>query len=675
MLPSAYPYDCQTLKAAWTKFVGQGVIDSTSLDPAVARSWRYCQEVGVEPCSPPHLECCDAEALEKRRQDHFDLIAIARPFMEDIYQFAGESDMVVYLTDAALYIMDWLGDRTLQRTLQSMGIDDGTRLVDEQIGTNAAAMALNDGVPAQVVGPEHFCLTYHSLTDTAAPIHAPTGEMMGVIGIVTLEPNSHPHTLSIAMAAAKAIESQLQTELSLSEAHQHLAELNIALQAMSKGIVFLDTEGRVTHINACASDILGIPHRLAMGRGLSTLIGLPTEMEMAMAQQTSIAEKEVIFRTTNGPRPCLMAMDALRKGSGLLGFILTLEHNAEVRRLVHRMVGTRAHFTFDDILGQDLEMQRVLYYARTVAQSDSTVLLLGESGTGKEMFAQAIHNGSRRADGPFVAINCAAIPRELMASELFGYEGAFAVGEEGRPGKFELADGGTIFFDNVDGMPLDMQAGLLRVIDTREVVRLGGARTIPLDVRVIAASNNVDLAGAVRRGRFRADLFYRLHVLTLTIPPLRERGNDILLLVAYLIEKFGRRLKKTVTVSPEAMAVLQSYHWPGNVRELENVLERAMHMVSDSKLTVEHVPRELRMATIGGIDKAILTLQEAERQAIIRAGRALRGNTTKMAEALGIGRTTLWRKMKAFNLSPDSFRNSVRQSESNPPCTGSLVKR
>jgi len=370
-----------------------------------------------------------------------------------------------------------------------------------------------------------------------------------------------------------------------------------------------------------------------------------------------LAEKEVVFRTADEPRPCLLSIDVLREGSHLRGFIFILEHTAEVRRLVYRMVGARAHFTFDDILGQDAEMQRVLYYARIAAQGDSNVLLLGESGTGKEMFAQAIHNGGRRASGPFIAINCAAIPRELMANELFGYEGAFAgAGEEGRPGKFELADGGTIFFDNVDGMPLDVQASLLRVIDTKEIVRLGGTRVIPLDVRVIAASNNVDLAGEVRRGHFRADLFYRLHVLTLTIPPLRERGNDVLLLIAHLTEKFARRLGKTVTISPEAMAVLQSYCWPGNVRELENVLERAMHMVEGNELTVEHLPRELRMATIGGTDEAILTLQEAERQAIIRAGRALRGNTTKMAEALGIGRTTLWRKMKAFNLSPESFK-------------------
>jgi PAS domain S-box-containing protein len=453
----------------------------------------------------------------------------------------------------------------------------------------------------------------------------------------------------------EAEREQLQQEI-IEVQKQALRELNTALQTMNRGIVFLDPEGRITHINARAGDILGISHRLAKGRRFSTLIGLPIGMEAAMAQRTSMAEKEVVFQAADGPRPCLMSMNVLEGSSLLPGFILTLGHAAEARRLAHHIVGARAHFTYDDVIGQDVEMQRVMHYARTIAQSDSTVLILGESGTGKEMFAQAIHNGSRRAEGPFVAINCAAIPRELMASELFGYEGAFAVGEEGRPGKFELADGGTIFFDNVDGMPLDMQASLLRVIDTREVVRLGGTGAILLNVRVIAASNNVDLANEVQRGRFRADLFYRLNVLTLTIPPLRDRGNDILLMIAHLTEKFGRRLKKTVTVSPEAMAVLQSYHWPGNIRELENVLERAVHMVDGSELALEHLPVELRTATIGGTDEVLLTLQEAERQAIIRVGRVLRGNTTKMAEALGIGRTTLWRKMKTFNLSANSFK-------------------
>ncbi len=658
MLAWEYPYDYQVLKDAWSEFVEQGDVSIEGVDPAVVRSWRYCQEVGVDPCGFPQAACEDIEALDRRRQACFDLIAIARPFMEDIYQFAGESDLVVYLADSHLCVLERVGDEALQDRMRETGLSRGVRLTEAQLGTNAASLALRDGMPAQVVGPEHYCSAYHFLTDVAAPIHAPTGEMLGIVGIVMLESHSHPYALSIVMATARAIENQLQTEMSLVEAHHHLLELNVALQAVNKGILFLDAEGRVTHINPRAGDILDVSAHQAMGRRLLDLIELPTELGIAIAEQASMEEREIVFQTSEGSQPCLASLDVLWEGEDLLGYTMMVEPTAEVQRMAQRVVGTRAHFTFDDIIGQDIKMQRVLYYARTVAQSDSTVLLLGESGTGKEMFAQAIHNASRRAEEPFVAINCAAIPRDLMASELFGYEGAFAVGEEGRPGKFELADGGTIFLDNVDGMSLNVQAGLLRVIDTKEIMRLGGRRIIPLDVRIIAASNSVDLESEVQRGRFRADLFYRLHVLTLTIPPLRERGNDILLLIARLTEQFAQRLKKDVKISNEAMAVLQSYQWPGNVREMENVLERAMHMVEDGVLTLEHLPMELRSATIGGRDQVVLTLQEAEIQAIIRAGRALQGNVSQMADALGIGRTTLWRKMNKYDLSADLFRTT-----------------
>lgn len=657
MLPSSYPYDRKQLKAAWTAFVHGDTFPATPLDPAVKRSWLACRDAGLEPEAGPQPEHWDEEALEQRRQSCFDLIAIARPFMEDIYQFAGESDMIVYLTDEILCAVEWLGDETLGERLEGIGLYPGVTLTEERVGTNAAAMALSEGIPAQVVGPEHFCQDLHSFTDTAGPIHAPTGQMMGVIGIIARERKSHPHTLGIVMAAAKAIENQLQAELSLSEAHQHLTELGVSLQAMSKGIVFLDPQGKVTHINNSASDILNVPRRLAMGRRLSSLLDLPSEVRAALAERTPMPEKEVIFRADGKALPCLVNVDVLKPGDDL-GSVLMLERIARARRLVHQMVGAKAHFTFDDIRGESVRMRRVLYYARTLAECESPLLLLGESGTGKECFAQAIHNASRYADGPFITVDCAAIPRELMAGELFGYEQTPSVAdEEGRPGKIELAEGGTIFFDHVDSMPLNIQASILRVIDNKRISRLGGNRIIPVDVRIIAACNNLELEEEVEAGRFRADFYYRLHALTLTIPPLRERGNDILLLIAHLTEKFARRLEKEVKISSDAMGILQSYHWPGNIRELEDVLEWAIHMADGSKITLEHLPQELRRATIGGDgDQVVLTLQEAERQAIIRAGRALRGNKTKMAEALGIGRTTLWRKMKAYNLSADTFK-------------------
>jgi transcriptional regulator of acetoin/glycerol metabolism len=657
MLPTAYPYDRKALLNCWKKFIVGEACEAHQADAAVARSWQRCRKGGIDAQSKVANETpLDAEALEDRLHPHFDLIAIARPFMEDTYQFVGERGVAVLVTDRDLCILDLVGDAGLCDVLASLGIQQGAFLWEASIGTNAAAMALYEGIPVQVAGAEHYCVGLHTLTDTAAPVHAPQGEMLGVVGMVTREKDGSPQTLGVVMAAAKAIENQLKADLALSEAHQHLAELDIALEAVSKGIVYLSPEGRVTHMNARAGEILDIRPQLALGREIAALLTLPPEVEEAMQEAEPLGQREVIFERKGKAYPCVASMNPLPGGDGLAGYVLTLEHSAEVRQLVHHMVGARAVYTFDSIVGRDVEMRKLLRYARSAAQADASVLLLGEIGTGKELFAQAIHNASRRAKGAFVSVNCAAVPRDLLAVSLFGCEAGTLGATEGRPGKFELADGGTIFLQDVDGLPLEMQAAVVNTIDTRETTRLGGARTISVDVRVIAASSNLDLGGKVQQGQFRADLFYRLHVLTLTMPPLRERGNDLLLLIAHLTERLGQRLAKVVKVTPAAMVMLQSYHWPGNVRELENVLEQAMYMVEGDELKVEHLPRELSMANIGGPEERVVTLEEAERQAIIRAGRAMQGNVTAMAQLLGIGRTTLWRKMKAFRMSAESFK-------------------
>ncbi len=657
MQPSSYPYAIGTIRRLWRAFVAGEAVDLSQLDPLVARSWLRCRAIGIDPLGTLPL-CARPEEMETHRHRCEALISIARPFMEDIFQFAGESDVVVYLADQSLYVLDAVGDAELMRRIEALGLGKGVYLLERCVGTTAASIAMQEGQPVQVVGPEHYCRHLHAFTGTAAPIYSPLGELIGVIGLSTLEKLSHPHTISALMATARAIENQLHAESMLSDIHKHLDELNAALQTMRHGILFLTAGGRVNHINPQAGKALGISHEKAQGRKLSELLELPADIETALREGKPMEQREVIFRVGGEPRPCVASVDVLREGEDLGGFVITVEQAAQARRLAQRAVGTIAHFTFDDIVGKNIRLTRVLYYARMIARSDSTVLLLGESGTGKEMFAQAIHNASQRAQGPFVSINCSAIPRELIAHELFGYEGDPQSGRAGRPSKFELADGGTIFLDNVDGLPLDVQASLVHIIDTKSIYRLNGTQAIPVDVRIIAASSDVNLLDRVQEGRFRADLFYRLHVLTLVIPPLRKRGDDVPLLIRNLVARFSRRMGKEIRISPEAMAVLQSYPWPGNIREMENVLERAMYMVEDGgRLEVEHLPRKIQEAVIGGTNEDVLTLAEAERQAIIRAGRVYRGKVTRMAQALGIGRTTLWRKMKAYGLSARSFRN------------------
>ncbi|MDA8235978.1 MAG: sigma-54-dependent Fis family transcriptional regulator [Clostridia bacterium] len=336
---------------------------------------------------------------------------------------------------------------------------------------------------------------------------------------------------------------------------------------------------------------------------------------------------------------------------------LKREANLREIKTVNRLVGAKARFTFDDSIGECEVFQQAVFLARCGAASSSTILLQGESGTGKELFAQAIHNAGKRANGPFIAVNCGAIPRELIESELFGYEeGAFTGARRGGcPGKFELASGGTIFLDEIGDMPLDLQVILLRVLQEKVLTRLGGRKVIPVDVRVIAATHR-DLKSEIKKGQFREDLFYRLDIFTINVPPLRERQEDIPLLAGYFVRKIGRQLGKPfMEISPQALISLTNYVWPGNVRELENALERAINVAPGDQIMVEHLPENLafviksQLPTETGLTK-LYSLQEIEYQTIIYTLSTLKKNIAQAARVLGVSRNTLYKKIQQYQI-------------------------
>lgn len=313
---------------------------------------------------------------------------------------------------------------------------------------------------------------------------------------------------------------------------------------------------------------------------------------------------------------------------------------------------------FSEIIGRSEKMVDVSRLIQKVAQSDTTVLLLGESGTGKELFARAIHNLSPRKSRPFVAINCAAIPSELLENELFGSErGAFTGAVARKMGKFEIAEGGTIFLDEIGDMSPALQSKLLRVLQEKTFERLGGTKLLSVDVRVIAASN-VDLKEAIDKKTFREDLFYRLSVFPIKIPPLRERREDIPNLANHFIRKFCLEMKKPAkSLSQDAQNILDRYHWPGNVRELENTIERAIILCEGKKITPEHLAiriptaAEIRLREGAGLKEVSQFAQmEAERGMIVRVLTQTRGNKRKAAEILKIDYTTLFEKIKKYNL-------------------------
>ena len=363
------------------------------------------------------------------------------------------------------------------------------------------------------------------------------------------------------------------------------------------------------------------------------------------------------------------AYDFIAKPLNLEELRVTLRNAIEARQLRREVAQVRnertREFNFKQIVGQSPAMKKMLGLAAKVAESEvSSVLLQGESGTGKDLVAKAIHYGSQRAEGPFVAVNCAALPATLIESELFGYEkGAFTDAKARKQGLFEQAEGGTLLLDEIGELELSLQAKLLRVLEEGAFRRVGGLKDIPLDVRVLAASNR-DLKVESEAGRFRLDLYYRLSIIQIDIPPLRERGDDVLLLSQHYIDTIGARLKRNKVTAPskEVEEVFKRYDWPGNVRELRNVIERALILEDADQITTEYLPggllapaRQVQSSTVATTDAAVtrfvlpdegISLDEAElgfvRQAIQRSG----GNQTRAAELLGISRDQLRYRLK-----------------------------
>ena len=321
-----------------------------------------------------------------------------------------------------------------------------------------------------------------------------------------------------------------------------------------------------------------------------------------------------------------------------------------------------SQYGYDNMIGRGEGMKRVFEIISTVSNRDTTILIQGESGTGKELTAGAIHYNSNRKDGPFIKVSCAALNKEILESELFGHEkGSFTGAIKTRRGRFELADGGTIFLDDVDDIPLEMQVKLLRVLQEREFERVGGEETIPVNVRVICATKK-DLKKLVQEGSFREDLYYRLHVVTIHLPPLRERKEDIPLLVTYFIKKYATQQRVSVnSISQEALNLLMLYNWHGNIRELENVIEHAVTFCTSDVIIPKNLPRNLtegetpsgifpiELSTIDSIDLQE-TLSEAERKLLLWAYQKTNGNQVRMSEILRIPRTTLQNKLVKYNI-------------------------
>jgi len=484
------------------------------------------------------------------------------------------------------------------------------------------------------------------ILSSITPIKQP---QMGVLGAIIVFRNMK-EMLSLTQELHK------KNREILDERNKLVAIFNCRLE----GTFTIDNNWTITSFNNAAERITGYSSKEAVGQHCweifgSTLCQNGCHMELTMKEQQPSASNELLIVHKNGHRvPVRINSAPLFDGHGFhIGAIETFLDISEIKNLTAHL---EERYQFTNIIGRSKSMQRVYDLMDNVIQSDSTVLITGDSGTGKELVARAIHLNCERKTAPFMAVNCSAFAETLLESELFGHEkGAFTGAIRTKPGRFELAGDGTLFLDEIGDLSLPVQVKLLRVFESREFERVGGTSAIKLKARLITATNK-DLEKEIKAGRFREDLYYRINVINIKLPPLNERINDLPLLIEFFHEKFKNKFHKKIrSLSPSALRLLKKYDWPGNIRELENVLEHAFVVCHGEVIETEHLPERLwdSLEKIEPDDEKTDTehpLKNAEKLMIKSTLQKFGGHRGKTAETLGINKTTLWRKMKKYGL-------------------------
>ena len=655
-------------KKAWEQYLEKEVVDPRLVRDSVASSWQRCRALQVDPHRGA-METGAAPSLDCRLNDKDRLIAIARPFMHDLTKLLHGTDFQVVLTDETGLLLEVMGEQRILSRTREVQLCPGATWSEAQKGTNAIGTALVERAPVQIFAWEHFREENHFLTCSAAPIATADGRILGVLDVSGDCHQANPHTLGMVVAVVRAIETQLRLDETRHELQVLSRYSNVLMHGVTDGLLAVNQQGIVLDMNARGGQILGVNPSLAKGSSLDR-ISLGNSPIVQVIQGGQEYENQPILLDRTGKQIRSSASPVHDEAGNVVGAVAFFHE-------VQEQPGGRRTFVFhahrsrlDDIVGDSPAMRAAKDWASLAAACNSTVLLLGESGTGKEVFASAIHSGSARSRAPFLAINCAAMPETLIESELFGYsDGSFTGARKGgQAGKFELANGGTVFLDEIGEMTPPMQAKLLRVLQERTIQRIGSSHDIHVDIRIIAATHR-DLSRDVENGRFREDLYYRIAVLEVKIPPLRERVEDIPALSRCLLKKICIRLgRPPVDICEDALAKLASYSWPGNVREMENVLERAVvalrggPCLDAATLTLpERSPQRVREDKPAAIFQAprepspapVRSLRDTEKDAITEALRVCGGNIKRAAGRLGIARNTLYRKMEDYALVPE----------------------
>lgn len=595
-------------KQVWEYFLeNESVTKNNDLKEEIIASWHFCRKKEVDPFNGIANEILDTSIFEQKLKENELLLQLAKPHIKQLTDFLKGWRYMTTITDRNGYILFEQGERTVSYEANKINLTEGAKWVESHVGTNAIGLALRLQKPISVKGYEHYSKASQSWNCTAPPIFDQNNEVIGAFNISSLYRSiNYDYILACVQLATESISLSWKKQI-----EQDIEFMKKSKANQNEDSILCTFNGIICHL----------PNKL-----------LPEYKNYINRHITNLSRETNLTKT----QPHIPIL----KNKRIIGYQVSV-----------KIPEKKNGIYFKGIKGTSSSFQHVLDLVDKVASRNTAVHLFGETGSGKEVIAHAIHDNSRHMKGPFLSINCGAVPESLMESELFGYEaGAFTgANHQGNKGKLELADGGTLFLDEIEEMPKSMQVQLLRVLQEKSVVRIGGKKAIPLDFRIITASNQ-DIRELVKQGKFREDLFYRIYVFPITIPPLRKRSEDI----KYMIHDYFRKNDWFPNWQHRLEEVFEKAEWKGNVRELYNALKRCEILYENE------VPSYQELEALTSVidshsehqseDETYSFTEQLELQKIKEKLTRRAGNVSAAAEELGMSRATLYRKMKKYHL-------------------------
>lgn len=630
--------DRERLLKAWERFMsGESKKDleviaaeNQLIRSFIVESWERSKQFSLNPLAPGSSKNYSSFDL-KQLCANDPILPIAEPVISQLNRELFGSEYVLFLSNKDGVILHVSGSKSMiGRVGNESNAVPGAVWSEQWAGTNAIGTSLALKRPIQLFSAEHFTLGCHEWVCNAVPILDPfTGEVISVLDITTEYKDINETSLTLAMWGAASIEKLISMEYFRAKEMIHRIFADAASKWKDSLIYLIDLNG-----NLIVANNFALKHNIDKSifqTKMFTQSVDQNEWEMELVIQDCIYQayvRNIFWRQKNIAK-------------------LVVLNPKKSKTVIER--GNKAKYSFSNIIGEDPAFRQVIKLAKKAASSDANILITGESGTGKELLASAIHQLSKRGNKPFIAVNCGAFPKELIASELFGYApGAFTGADpKGKKGKFELANEGTLFLDEIGETTLDFQVQLLRAIQEQEITPVGGNEKKNIDVRIIAATNR-DLDEEMNKGTFRNDLYYRIKVFEIKLPPLRERKKDIPLLCNYFIEKHSAKCGKgPFYMSDDALRILEEYDWPGNIRELENAIIFAVHVSDCVMIKPEDLPEEIISAVQSG-KQGLTPVEQSELNWILEVLERTNMNFTKAAKELGMNRSTIYRKLKKY---------------------------